>query len=116
MRKGDEIPVASEKELMPEVLFEMTSKHIGCAAITSSAGELVGIITDGDLRRHISDDFLTKKAADVMTKNPIAIDGSMLAVEAVGLMNKKSITNLFVVENKKIVGVLHIHDCLKGKL
>ena len=88
--------------------------HIGCTGVIDAGNKLIGIITDGDLRRHLDDGFLNQSAAEVMTPAPMEIDPQMLAVEAVALMNKKSITSLFVVESGQVVGVLHIHDCLRS--
>ena len=113
MRKGHAIPQIDHKVKMPQVLLEMTSKHLGCTAVLDENKNLIGIITDGDLRRHITSDFLIHSADEIMTKNPAVINQEMLAVEAIAMLNKKSITSLFVVENKKVVGILHIHDCLK---
>jgi len=114
MRKENNIPLVKENSLMSEVLLEMTSKHIGCTGVTNSEGTLVGIITDGDLRRHIKNDFLQLSASEIMTKNPLEISPETIALETVVLMNKKSITSLFVTDDKKVVGVLHIHDCLRA--
>ncbi len=114
MRKDLHIPMVHENTKMPQVLLEMTSKHLGCTAVLNENNVLIGIITDGDLRRHIADNFLLASAGDIMTKNPATIHQEMLAVEAVALLNKKSITSLFVVDDKKVVGILHIHDCLKA--
>lgn len=118
MRTKDAIPLVNFDEKMPQILLEMTSKHLGCTGVIDNNQNLIGVITDGDLRRHISNDFLNNNAEETMTKNPILIDQEMLAVEAIGLMNKKSITSLFVAEknsdNKKVVGILHIHDCLRA--
>lgn len=114
MRKENNIPLVKENSLMSEVLLEMTSKHIGCTGVTNSEGSLVGIITDGDLRRHIKNDFLQLSASEIMTKNPLEISPETIALETVVLMNKKSITSLFVTDGKKVVGVLHIHDCLRA--
>jgi arabinose-5-phosphate isomerase len=120
MRVGDAIPLINDNQSMSEVLIEMTSKHLGCTAITDNNHNLIGIVTDGDLRRHINNNFFEQKISEVMTKNPITINSEMLAVEAIALMNKKSITNLFVIEEdaggSKIIGILHIHDCLKAGL
>lgn len=115
MRSGKDIPLVTEAQKMPEILFEMTSKHLGCAGVIDSFGILLGIITDGDLRRHISGDFLEQIAAEVMTKNPVTTNPGTLAVEAIAIMNKKSITSLLVLdEQKKVVGILHLHDCLRS--
>jgi arabinose-5-phosphate isomerase len=99
---------------MSEVLVEMTSKHLGCTGVINDQEELLGIITDGDLRRHIDQNFLNHLAEEIMTKNPVTTSPSTLAVEAIAIMNKKSITSLFVLEGQKIVGILHLHDCLRA--
>ena len=112
MHKGTEMPVLSLNAGMQETLLEMTSKRLGCVGFTDENGILVGILTDGDLRRCLSNDILTKKACDVMTKNPKVISPEAMASEAVKIMHDKKITNLFAVENGKPVGVIHIHDCL----
>lgn len=119
MRTGNDIPLIAENAFLPKTLFEMTSKHLGCTGVVDKQNKLIGIVTDGDLRRHISKNFMKLTAQDLMTKNPIVASPDMLAVEAVGLMNKKSITSLFVVNDSKsddreVVGILHIHDCLRA--
>ncbi|MCE3255070.1 MAG: kdsD [Rickettsiaceae bacterium] len=114
MRKGAELPMVTSDCDVEKVLLEMTSKHLGCTGVKDEEENLVGIITDGDLRRHISKDFMNLSAKELMTKNPITIKESTLAVAAVALMNEKKITSLFVLNNKKAVGVLHIHDCLRA--
>ena len=114
MHKGKEMPILPENIGMQEALLEMTSKRLGCVGFVNSNGELTGILTDGDLRRCLSNDILTKKAIDVMTKNPKVISPDVIATEAVKLMHDKKITNIFAVENGKPVGVIHIHDCLNS--
>ena len=116
MHKGDEMPLIQSDASMQEALLVMTAKMLGCVGILDENGYLIGIITDGDLRRCMSPDLLTTKAADVMTKNPKVIDQEALIVDAVNMMNNtgRGITNLFVTENGKPVGVIHIHDCLKA--
>lgn len=115
MRKGDAIPLVKEHQKMPKILLEMTSKHLGCTGVIDKEGKVIGIITDGDLRRHIDRDFLKQNATDLMTKNPIATEADTLAVEAIAIMNKKSITSLLVLDSeKKPVGILHLHDCLRS--
>lgn len=118
MRCGNRVPTVAGHAFLPKILFEMTSKHLGCTGVLNKAGKLIGIITDGDLRRHISKNFMKLSAMDLMTKNPIAISPDMLAVQAVAIMNQKNITSLFVVKNpdseeKEVEGILHMHDCLK---
>jgi len=116
MHKGDEMPLIKQDANMQEAMLVMTEKMLGCVGIINSNGELMGMITDGDLRRWMSPNLLNEKAADIMTKNPRVISPEALIVDAVNVMNNtgRGITNLFVVENKKPVGVVHIHDCLKA--
>ena len=112
MRKDSDLPLVRESDNIEMILIEMTSKHLGCAGVVDSSGSLCGIITDGDIRRHISTDFMSLSARQLMTKNPATIDENSLAIQAVVLMNDKKITNLFVVLKGKAIGILHIHDCL----
>ena len=112
MHGDDELPLVQSDTKMQQVLLVMTSKHFGCVGVIEN-GQLSGIITDGDLRRHM-DGLLTKTAHEVMTKNPRSIRPTALAAEALGIMNERSITTLFVVEEQKPVGIIHIHDCLRA--
>lgn len=113
MHKGDELPIAAPDQPMSEVLLTMTSKRFGCAAIEDTEGRLLGIITDGDLRRHMRHDLMIMTAKEVMTQNPVTIRPQALAVEAISLMSARAITALFVVDEGKIKGILHLHDCLR---
>ena len=114
MRKDSQIPIVKFNTKMSEVIIEMTSKHLGCTAVVDNENKMIGIITDGDLRRHLNQNFFSEIAENIMTKNPITIVKESLAIEAFTMMNKKSITSIFVLENNKIIGVLHLHDCLKA--
>ncbi len=114
MHGKDELPLVSEKDLMPEILLAMTARRFGCAGVCNAQGKLVGIITDGDLRRHMEKALLEKTALEVMTGKPVTIQPDMLAAEALSMMNDRSITSLFVLENTIPVGILHIHDCLRA--
>lgn len=116
MHTGDEMPIVTEDAIMQEALLVMSAKMLGCVGIVDGTGDLVGIITDGDLRRWMSPNLITEKVATVMTKNPKTIQSDVLAIEAVNVMNNtgNGITNLFVVEGKKPIGVIHIHDCLRA--
>jgi len=115
MRKDNEIPLVSENDKMQNVLVVMTEKSLGCAGIVSSEGKLIGIITDGDLRRHMqSDHFLTRTASEVMNPSPMTVAPHILAAEALKILNEKKRTQLFVVENGLPVGVLHVHDLLRA--
>ena len=113
MAVGDELPLVKDDSLMSDTLIEMTKKKLGCVGVIDKEGRFVGMVTDGDLRRHICPDLLAHKTADVMTKNPRVIeDENMLAVEAVRILNEKQITNIFVVKDDKPIGLLHLHHCL----
>ena len=116
MHKGSEMPLVKEATSMQDALLEMTSKMLGCVGVTDGNGKLIGIITDGDLRRCLTPDVLNKKASDVMTRNPKTTGPDVLAAEAVNLMNNtgKGITQLFVVDEGKPVGIIHLHDCLRA--
>ena len=114
MHTGKAIPVTNGKNLMSEVIPEMTAKSFGCIAIVDDSGKIRGIITDGDLRRHMANELLNYHAEDVMTPNPKTIRPTALASEAVLIMNEAQITNLFVAENQRVVGIIHIHDCLRA--
>ncbi len=114
MHTGQEIPILDENSNMQAVLLEMTSKRLGCVGFINLQGELTGILTDGDLRRCLSAKILEEKAIDLMTKNPKTISPNAMTAEALKLMHDKKITNLFVVENKRPVGVIHIHDLLNN--
>ncbi len=114
MHSGEEVPLAAEKTPMSEALLLMTGKRFGCIGIVSNSGKLLGILTDGDLRRHMQPDLLAMNVDEVMTRNPLSIRPQALAAEALALMNEQRITVLFVVENSQPVGILHIHDCLRA--
>ncbi|MFN7039116.1 MAG: SIS domain-containing protein [Alphaproteobacteria bacterium] len=115
MHKGDELPLVYPNDIMSDVLLIMTAKKFGCALVVDQNHKLLGSITDGDLRRHMSSDLIIMKAKDVMTLNPITVDPSCFAIEALDIMNRAGKTNLFVVDKEKdIVGIIHIHDCLRA--
>jgi len=114
MHTDSAMPILDENSDMQRVLLEMTSKRLGCVGFINNSGELTGILTDGDLRRCLSAQILNEKAINIMTKNPKTVSKEMMASEVVKIMNEKKITNLFVIENKKPIGVIHIHDLLKN--
>ena len=114
MHRGEEVPLVGGDTAMADALLVMTNKRFGCVAIVDGDGILQGVITDGDLRRHMSPGLLDLRAAEVMTRAPRTIGADALATEAVGLMNSNTITNLFVVEDGRPIGILHIHDCLRA--
>jgi arabinose-5-phosphate isomerase len=113
MHAGDQVPLAVETMAMSEAVVVMTEKSFGCLGIVDSAGELAGIITDGDLRRHMTPDLLSLKAGAVMTRNPVVASPDDLASSVLDRLNRSSITSLFVVQDRKPVGIIHIHDLLR---
>jgi arabinose-5-phosphate isomerase len=117
MHTGGQIPVVSEQTGMKEVILEMTSKRLGTTAVVNRNGVLVGIFTDGDLRRLVerTDEIFSLKAKQVMSKNPKTIDGEELAAKALNLMESYSITSLIITNGKREpVGIVHLHDILKA--
>jgi arabinose-5-phosphate isomerase len=111
------VPIVHENDLMKFVLDEMTQKAFGCTCVVNSVNEIVGIITDGDLRRNIAPNLLNAKACKIMTRNPKIVSPEMFAQEATKIMNAYQITSLFVAKEDKVpCGVLHIHDCLRAGL
>lgn len=114
MHDGDDLPLAKPDIPMADALIVMTSKSFGCVGLVDEAGRLVGIVTDGDLRRNMGHDLLARQARDVMTASPKTISPDMLAQQAISIMNELSITSVFVVEDDRPVGILHIHDCLRA--
>ena len=92
----------------------MTSKRLGCVGFINQQGELTGMLTDGDLRRCLTPEILNKKAVEIMTKNPKTISKDVMASEAMKIMHDKKITNIFIVEDNKPIGVIHIHDLLNN--
>ena len=117
MHKGEKLPLVDENTAMGEVLLEMSAKGFGCIGVTNAQGLLTGVITDGDLRRHMSPTLLSQKAIDVMTHKPAVVTADTLMAQALSLLNQKSITSLFVVDSlnqpAKPCGIIHIHDFLR---
>ena len=114
MHSGAEMPLKPVGTRMSDALVEMSAKGVGCVGITGAAGDLVGIITDGDLRRHMRPDLLEALVEDVMTRGPTTIRPDQLASEALEMLNSKKRTVLFVVEGRRPVGVVHMHDLLRA--
>ena len=110
-----ELPIVQYDDNVETAISVITQKKFGCAAILDHDQKLVGIFTDGELRRNISKpNLLNKKISEVMTRNPVTINSNSLVVEALDLMNQKLITILFVVDdNNYLKGIVHMHDCLK---
>jgi arabinose-5-phosphate isomerase len=115
MHGGETVPLISPDAPMSEAILVMTAKSFGCVGVCGAEGELVGVITDGDLRRHMDDGLLSRSVTEIMHPNPKTIGSGSLAVEALGLMNRFAITALFVVdESLRPIGFLHMHDCLRA--
>jgi arabinose-5-phosphate isomerase len=114
MHVGDELPLIGTDDVMSHALLEMTAKTFGCVGVIDGTGDLVGVVTDGDLRRHMGPDLVGERVGDVMTMHPLTIRANALAAEAVRVMNERSITTLFVVDGSKPAGIVRLHDCLKA--
>ena len=114
MHKGDEMPILGEKSGMRDALLEMTTKRLGCVGFVNESGELTGMLTDGDLRRCLTPQVLDKCAGELMTRNPKTISKDAMASSAMKIMHDMKITNLFVLENNKPIGIIHIHDLLNN--
>ncbi len=115
MAKEDAVPVISSGAKMADALLVMSKKMLGCLGIIDSEGRLIGMITDGDLRRHMSNDLMNKSVNEVMNTNPTTISGDLLGSEALNIMHSKKITNIFVVDNEKHpVGLIHMHHLLQA--
>jgi arabinose-5-phosphate isomerase len=110
MHSGDQLPLVDELTDMHDTVLEMSAKRLGLVGVTDKAGNLIGVITDGDLRRHI-EQGLDHKASEFMTRDPKTITPDALVDDALTLFEEHKITALFVVDGAKPVGVLHIHDC-----
>ena len=116
MRSGSELPLVSTKTPMTETILEMTAKQLGCVGVLSVEEHLVGVITDGDLRRHMGGDILAMTASEVMTANPKTIGEDALAAQVLAMMNENKITAFFVVVLDQPLGIIHIHDVLRTGL
>ena len=114
MHTGASVPLVARGAAMSEAIVEMTAKGFGCVGITGADGKLVGIITDGDLRRHMRPDLLSAQVDDVMTNNPKTVSGDQLVSEALELLNSSKITAVFALESGRPVGIVHLHDLLRA--
>jgi len=114
MHGADEMPLVAADAAMDQAILEMSAKSFGCVGVVDGGGALIGIITDGDLRRNMAGDLLARPAAEVMTANPKVVGPRRLAAEALWIMSTRSITSLFVVEDARPIGILHLHDCLRA--
>lgn len=119
MHGGDMVPRVSPATSVADVIHEMSSKRLGMTCVVEADGRLSGIVTDGDLRRHLTSgvNLLDRRAVDIMTRDPIAISPKILAVEALQQMELRKITSLVVVDaDRRAVGVVHLHDLLRTRM
>jgi len=114
MHQGDAVPLVSESVAMSDALVTMTEKSLGCLGITDADGQLIGVITDGDLRRHMGSGMLEATTAEIMTRDPKVVAPDTLASAALEVINTSNITALFVAEDGKPVGIVHVHDLLRA--
>ena len=113
MHIAKSLPLAKAKDKMTQTLITMTKKSFGCIGVIDNKKKLIGIITDGDLRRNMNNNLFNLKASDIMTKKPTTGDKYMLVGETLNVMNIKKITSLFICEKNKPIGIIHIHDLLR---
>lgn len=114
MHQGDAMPLVRADTLMSDALLEMTRKTFGCVGVIDAGGRLAGMITDGDLRRHMAGGLLALKAADIMTRTPDTLAPTVLASAALEHFNTRKRTQMFVLEGGVAVGILHVHDLLRA--
>jgi arabinose-5-phosphate isomerase len=114
MHRGSAIPLAALGSPMADAIVEMSAKGFGCVGVTDRDGRLVGIITDGDLRRHMRPDLLNVCVDDVMTRDPKTVRPDQLASETLEILNSAKVTALIVVDAGRPVGIVHFHDLLRA--
>ncbi len=113
MKINLDIPLIVETKKMSYAILEMTSKGEGCVGVVSKKNELIGIITDGDIRRNMNPKLLDKNVKEIMTRKPKTLSPDTLISKALKIMNEESITNIFITKQKKPIGIIHMHDMLK---
>ena len=113
MRSGEGVPLATSGSRMSDAIVEMSAKSVGCVGITDQGGQLIGIITDGDLRRHMRPGLTEASVDEVMTKGPKTCRPDQLVSEVIEILNASKITAIFVVDNARPIGVVHLHDLLR---
>jgi len=114
MHTGDRLPLVGEDKVMSEAIVIMTQKSFGCLGVVDGKGRLVGMITDGDLRRHMGSSLLGQRTQDIMTRKPNTLAPTTLASTALEQFNALKRTQMFVVDKGKPIGVLHVHDLLRA--
>jgi len=119
MAAGPEVPIVGSDTRMHDVMYEMSGKGLGMTCVVDGGQRLIGIITDGDLRRHMINgpNFLERSAADVMTRNPVTVRRDTLAAEALHVLEQRKITSIVVVdEREEVQGVVHLHDLWRTEM
>jgi arabinose-5-phosphate isomerase len=119
MHAGEALPLVATDTVMPDVVHQISSKRLGMTCVVDGDGKLVGIVTDGDLRRHMTpgSNLLDRCAGDIMTRRPVVIGGQALAVEALRIMEERKITSLVVVgAGDRVEGVVHLHDLWRTQM
>ena len=114
MHKGQELPLVASGTRMTEAILQISQKGFGCVGVTDGEGRLAGIVTDGDLRRHLSTDLLGETVDDIMTRTPLTAGPDTLASEALELLNQRNVSALMVLEDERPVGIVHLHDLLRA--
>ena len=114
MKINLDIPLIVESKKMSYAILEMTSKGEGCVGVVSKKNQLIGIITDGDIRRNMNPELLDKNVKEIMTRKPKTLSPDTLISKALQIMNEESITNIFITKQKKPIGIIHMHDILKN--
>ena len=113
MHVGNSMPISKQGTLIRDAIVQISEKGFGCIGVIEDSGNLIGIITDGDLRRHLSADILHNPVESIMSQAPITVQPEMLVGAALELLNSSGITALYVVEDKKPIGIVHLHDLLR---
>jgi arabinose-5-phosphate isomerase len=115
MHRGDDVPLIPPDATMADAVGTISDKGFGCVGVIDGNGMLVGIVTDGDLRRHMANDLLSRRVSEVMTRNPKTVPPDCLVGEALAMMNMtpRPFTVVFVVENGRPAGIVHMHDFLR---
>jgi arabinose-5-phosphate isomerase len=114
MHPGEKMPLVASSAQMSDAIVEMSAKGFGCVGVIGDDGRLAGIVTDGDLRRHMRTNLLDARVVDVMTRSPKTVRPDQLASETLELLNSTKITAVFVVESVKPIGIVHLHDLLRA--
>ncbi|MFN3889480.1 MAG: SIS domain-containing protein [Beijerinckiaceae bacterium] len=114
MHVGERLPLVAPDAAMGEAILEISTKGFGCVGVTDQDGRLIGIVTDGDLRRHMRPDLVTARVRDVMTANPRTVTADLLAAKALEVLNSRKISALFVLDGEgRPEGIVHLHDLLR---